>query len=543
MYGLGGRTFIVEMQTTAENRLELALRASNEGIWQWDVMGQEVSYSERVLRFLGYASGDAPNIFMQPDLYLHENDLPKFKQSIRDVIRKNGSDLMAIDCRYRRPEGYFSWLRIRGACVRNSEGEVVRIAGSMIDISRRKNAENTLDDERYLLRQLIENIPTNIYFKDKDSRFVMANRATAEKMGLNKPSELLGKCDHDFFDTVHADKSRADELRIMKTLEREEESLERETWEGQEEQDTWVLTTKIPWLDSNGAVRGIFGVTSDISEMVSVQIRLSNAAAELNARNKDYQEELELARQVQQSVLDTKPKAFPRGSASAELNAKFSTFYKPDSEMAGDFYQVFPISDTKAGVLICDVMGHGVRAALVVAMLRGLIEKEGDSSSSPEWFLYGLNDSLVNIFSHAGIQMFATALYLIIDVEGQTLEFATAGHPMPILIKDGVASQLSSQKIVRGPALGLVPEAPYGSDIIPLSTVDQIVLFTDGIYETEDAAGEEFGLDRMLEVLSSKSHLAGSESLDRLLAAGAEHGGADNFGDDVCMLAIDIGTN
>jgi phosphoserine phosphatase RsbU/P len=532
---------MVEMQTTAEDRLELALRASNEGIWQWDVVGKEMRYSERVLSFLGYSSGDAPNIFMQPDLYLHENDLPKFKQSIREIIRQNGVDLVAVDCRYRRPEGYFSWLRIRGACVRDDDGNVVRIAGSMIDISRRKNAENALDDERYLLKQLIENIPNNIYFKDKESRFVMANRATAEKMGLSGLSELLGKCDHDFFDSVHADKCKSDELRIMETLERQEESLERETWEG--EKDTWVLTTKIPWLDSKGAVRGVFGVTSDVSEMVNVQIRLSNAAAELKARNKDYQEELELARQVQQSVLDRNPKSFPRGSAISELAAKFSTLYKPDSEMAGDFYEVFPISDTKAGVLICDVMGHGVRAALVVAMLRGLIEKESDSASSPEWFLYGLNDSLVNIFSHAGIQMFATALYLVIDVKEATLEFATAGHPMPILVKDGVASKLNSEKIVRGPALGLVPEAPYGADKISLSSIDQLILFTDGIYEIEGVDGEEFGVERMLEVLSSNARKTGSDALDRLIEAGTMHAQSNNLGDDVCMLAIDFEPN
>jgi sigma-B regulation protein RsbU (phosphoserine phosphatase) len=155
---------MVEMQTAAEDRLELALRASNEGIWQWDVIGQEVSYSERVLKFLGYASGDAPNIFIQPDLHLHETDLPKFRQSIKDILRQNGSDLIAMDCRYLRPDGHFTWRRIRGAGVRDEDGNVVRIAGSMIDISLRKNAEKALDDERHLLRQLIENIPNNIYF-------------------------------------------------------------------------------------------------------------------------------------------------------------------------------------------------------------------------------------------------------------------------------------------------------------------------------------------------------------------------------------------
>ncbi|MFC4993454.1 SpoIIE family protein phosphatase [Rubritalea tangerina] len=527
------------MQTTTQDRLELALRASNEGIWQWNVIEQEVSYSERVLSFLGYDSGEAPNIFLQPDLYLHEDDLPLFKQEVGGILRDRGTDLMAVDCRYRRPEGYFAWLRIRGACIRNDHGRVTKIAGSMIDISKRKNAENALSDERHLLRQLIENIPNNIYFKDRDSRFVMVNKATAVKMGYQSPKEIIGKTDHDFFDKVHADKSRSDEVEIMESLLPQEESLERETWEGGE-QDTWVLTTKIPWLDSKGGVRGTFGVTSDVSDMVNVQIRLSNAAAELKKRNQEYQEELELARQVQHSVLDPKPESFPRMGKGTACGVGFSTYYKPDSEMAGDFYEVFAISDTKAGVLICDVMGHGVRAALVVAMLRGLIEKESDSAESPEWFLYGLNDSLVNIFSHAGIQMFATALYLIFDLEKGRMEFATAGHPLPIIRKDGVARVLSSEKIVRGPALGLVPEAPYGADSIGLDELDQVIMFTDGIYEVENAEGEELGVERLIRFLSDRIQSGGGETLDAIVALAGEHCGCAHYGDDVCMLAVDV---
>ncbi len=123
--------------------------------------------------------------------------------------------------------------------------------------------------------------------------------------------------------------------------------------------------------------------------------------------------------------------------------------------------------------------------------------------------------------------MCATGLYLIIDLEDEALEFATAGHPMPIVVKDGSASILSSERIVRGPALGLVPEAPYGADKIPLSTLDQIVLFTDGIYEIENEEGEEFGLGGMLKALTSGSKESGSEALGSLLTAGGEHAGSE----------------
>lgn len=526
------------MQSFPEDRLELALRASNEGIWQWDVATHVVRYSERVLGFLGYEEGQAPNIFAQPDLYLHENDLHKFKQALAKILVPNGAELIAVDCRFRRPDGIFAWLRIRGACVRDDEGNILRIAGSMIDISKRKNAENALEEERHLLGQLIENIPNNIYFKDLDSSFVMVNKATAQKMGFQEGSDIIGKSDYDFFDSHHAEKSRQDEVDIMTSLKPQEEALERETWEGHE--DTWVLTTKIPWLDSKGKVRGTFGVTSDVSDMVNVQVRLSNVASQLKQRNAEYEQELELARQIQQSVIEAKPLGFPREGAKSDYRVDFSSHYEPDSEMAGDYYEVFPISDTKAGVLICDVMGHGVRAALVVAMLRGLIEKESDSATHPEWFLYGLNDSLANIFTHAGIQMFATALYVVIDLEEQTLAYASAGHPMPIIIKNGEASTLTSEKIVRGPALGLMPEAPYGSDKLSLSQVDQLVLFTDGIYEVENAAGEQLGIDSMIKTLGASSGKKGEDSISALLAAAKNHSDSTGYGDDVCMLSIDV---
>ncbi len=529
---------MIGMQTQSADRLELALRASNEGIWQWDVAGKAISYSDRVLGFLGYDTSRAPNIFLQPDLYLHKKDLPRFKQSIRAMLKIGGQDLMAVDCRYRRPEGFFSWLRIRGACVRDDEGCVLRIAGSMIDISKRKNTESALEDERHLLHQLIENIPNNIYFKDQQSRFVMVNKATAQKMGFEESRDIIGKTDHDFFGKAHADKSRKDEVHIMETLEPQEELIERETWEGDEV--TWVLTTKIPWLDSKGQVRGTFGVTSDVSDMVNVQVRLSQAAVELKRRNAEYREELELARQIQQSMLEPSPAKFPRGESQAKCSVYFETFYQPDSEMAGDFYEVFPISEKKAGILICDVMGQGVRAALVVAMLRGLIEKESDSATHPEWFLYSLNDSLAKIFSHAGIQMFATALYVIIDLDEETMSFASAGHPMPIVVKEGKAQVFKSEKIIKDPALGLMPKAPYGSDKIPLAEVDQLMLFTDGIYETENTEGEKLGIEAIVESLQQAQVNSAKEVLQTAVMIAKQHSNTDSYGDDVCLLGVDI---
>lgn len=529
------------MHTPTEDRLELALRASNEGIWQWYAGAEAVQYSERVLGFMGCTEENAPNVFLYPEMAIHENNLSDFRSAVARVMKKHGREMFGVDCQFIRPDRTICWLRIRGACVRNEQGDMVKMAGSMIDISRRKIAELALEEERYLLRMLIESIPNNVYFKDIDSHFVMVNRATAVKMGYDQAGEIIGKTDHDIFDRRHADKSRQDEVGIMQTGVSQQESLEREIWEGQD--DTWVLTTKIPWYDRKGKIRGTFGVSSDVSNLLNTQIRLSQLAGELKLRNEEYEEELRLAHEIQQALLQEEPVDLPAPDVAANYQAKFRTRYIPDSEMAGDFYEVIPISPTKRGVLICDVMGHGVRASLVVAMIRGLIEKESASASEPEWFLYGLNYGLSKILQHAGITMFATAFYGVLDVQEGELRYSCAGHPMPIVIKGNDVRVLTSKTMRRGPALGLMAEAPYSGDVLSFEDFDQMVLYTDGIYEVENIEGEQLGVSGLCKALGEFPRPADLDAvLDRMLQTASRHSAVDGYGDDVCLFGIELGS-
>ncbi|GAA5495419.1 hypothetical protein Rhal01_01594 [Rubritalea halochordaticola] len=525
-----------EMIPPEEDRLELALRASNEGIWQWRVSDHSVQYSDRVLGFLDCNSDNAPNIFTDIDRCFHENDREHFKRVLEGVLKQDGKELFGVDIRFLKDSGSISWLRIRGACVRDDEGYPLMIAGSIIDISRRKEAELALEEERHLIRMLIENIPNNVYFKDMDSRFVMANQATAEKMGLKNSAELIGKTDHDFFTAQHADKSRRDELEIMLSGHPQESTVERETWVGQE--DSYVITTKIPWYDRRGNVKGTFGVTSDVSALVTTQLRLSKVAEELRIRNRIYEEELQLAHDIQRAVLDDE---IPDISIQGGHQLSFATKYIPASEMAGDFYEVIPISKTEVGLLICDVMGHGVRSALIVSMLRGLLERERDSARLPEWLLYGLNDGLYRILNKSGITMFATALYMVFDLEAGRINYSSAGHPMPMLKKDGKVSFLKSDQQVVGPALGLLPETPYCGDSLSFDAFNQLYLYTDGIYEAENAHGEQFGREGVSDFIAElEDDMPVQEVIDHLTEMVGEYCGGNGYGDDVCMLGVEL---
>ncbi len=526
------------------DRLELALQASNEGIWEWEIGNPIIMYSNKVLEFLGYPAALAPNLFLHPEGYIHQEDLAPFRATLEHILESE-EEIFGIDCRYLHSDKMWRWLRIRGAVVRDQDGKALKMAGSMIDITRRRNAEIALEEERFRLYTLIENIPVNVYFKNKDSQFVMANTATAEKLGAACVDQLIGKSDHDFFDSRHADQSLLDEQRIMDNQSKEESSLEKEVWEGGRE-ESWVMTSKRPWLDHNGEVRGTFGISTDVSELVNTQNRLIEVAEQLQTRNTEIEEEIQLAREVQNAVLDQKILPLPQNSANTKHRVHFATRYIPVSGMSGDFYEVLPLSDTSAGVLICDVMGHGVRSALIVSMLRGLMEKERHSASSPEHFLQGLNHGLSGILQKANITMFATAFYAVIDLEKQEIRCASAGHPMPLICYRGEVELFAADKKLKGPALGLMPEISLTSHSLTLEDLQYFMLYTDGIYETENAQGEAMGIERMkqaLQVSQNTSSTSLDEGLQTVLDATAAFAGSQGYGDDICLIAFEIKPN
>ncbi len=518
-------------RATKRERLMLALRASNEGVWLWDLVSNEIEYSKKVLEFIGYPAENVPHLFSHLHTIYHVDDAARLQHTLDDVFSPNGPELFGENCRFKHPSRGWVWLRIRGACVRDENKKVIRLAGSMINITKRKQAERALEEERHLLDLFIESIPVNVYFKDKESRFEMANTATAEKMGMQSRDQLIGNSDHTFFSAEHADRSKQDEQTIMDTLEQLNGTLEKETYEGR--RDTWCITSKYPWLDNNGKVKGTFGVSSDVSDIVEIQTRLVSVAKQLKQRNEEYEEELNLANEVQQSIL---VKNIPP-LVTDDCRVDFYPEYHPMEALAGDFYEVVTVSKDTIGLLMCDVMGHGVRAALVVAMLRGLISKEVEHAQQPDKFLYGLNEGLTKIMHRAGIPMFATALYLLIDIKNKTLTFADAGHPQPIVLEGDKYRQLTVDKKKKSPALGLVRDSVYHNQIVKLTDFSEFLIFTDGIYETVNEEGEELGIEGVIEILQEKLSPT-AKTTKELLKALRDYSGNKGFNDDVCLLNI-----
>jgi sigma-B regulation protein RsbU (phosphoserine phosphatase) len=252
--------------------------------------------------------------------------------------------------------------------------------------------------------------------------------------------------------------------------------------------------------------------------------------------------DLEMARHLQQSLLPDRYPSFPRSASAAESRLRFCHRFCPAAELAGDFFSVLALADTRAGVFICDVMGHGVRSALVTAMVRGLLDSAAPRAADPGRFLAEMNHRLAELLKPAGSTMFATAFYLVADVAEGRLSYATAGHPPPLHLRRraGQAALLPVPPHA-GPALGLFGGATYVTSQCALTSGDVILLFTDGLFEVTGAdSEEEYGQQRLLAAARQHMNLPPPELCDALIAAVRTFAGETAFDDDVCLLSLEV---
>src|SRR5262249_31223126 len=141
--------------------------------------------------------------------------------------------------------------------------------------------------------------------------------------------------------------------------------------------------------------------------------QLGRYAEELRTKNAQLEADFNMAREIQEIFLPNQYPSFPRWVTAEQSALRFSHRYLPAAAVGGDFFDVFPVTDTAGAVLVCDVMGHGMRAALVTAIMRGLVEELTPVASDPGKFLTEVNRSLYAILRRTRDPFLATAFYMI----------------------------------------------------------------------------------------------------------------------------------
>jgi serine phosphatase RsbU (regulator of sigma subunit) len=239
------------------------------------------------------------------------------------------------------------------------------------------------------------------------------------------------------------------------------------------------------------------------------------------------QKELETARKIQMSIL---PSSIPQ-LAGLDIAAR----YIPMTSVAGDFYDFIVVDEKHLGILVADVSGHGMPAALIASMLKIALAAEMAHADDPAQVLLGLNQTLCGKFQHH----FVTAAYLFVDMLKGTLTYAGAGHPPLLLWSQSSESVRDVEE--NGLFLGKFPWATYTSRELPLTPGDWCLLYTDGIPETTNPAAVEFGTDRFKNVLETDESTSANQFADRLLeelSRWSARGPAEDLDDDITIVAI-----
>jgi phosphoserine phosphatase RsbU/P len=269
-----------------------------------------------------------------------------------------------------------------------------------------------------------------------------------------------------------------------------------------------------------------------VKARVHTHLVLREARKQLARQLLEINSELEMAREIQLSIL---PHEIPK-IRGLEIAAR----YIPMSSVAGDSYDFIIVDEKHLGILIADVSGHGLPAALIASMLKVALAAQSPHAFDPARVLAGLNQSLCGKFKHH----FVTAAYVFVDMEKNSLSYAGAGHPPMLLWRTSTGS--AAEVLQNGLLLGLFPEATYTVVEVPVQPGDKAVLYTDGILETRSPSDQEFGPDLFKGFLETHHNLTADTFADSLLdelSNWSEHPRGNGQEDDMTLLVIDFGVS
>ncbi len=274
-------------------------------------------------------------------------------------------------------------------------------------------------------------------------------------------------------------------------------------------------------------------------------LRLEHALLEknrvLSERNAEMEEDLRMACEVQQALLPQGYPSFPAHVPPERSALRFCDRYRPNGAVGGDFFDVLALSDTRAGVFICDVMGHGVRAALVTAMVRALLEGVR-GVDDPGRFLTEMNRELISILAQGNVPVFLSAFYGIVDTTSGQFCYANAGHPAPLHLRraENEVAPLPMARGMPGPPLGVRDQATYMSSCITLAQGDLLILYTDGIFEATGPDQEPFGEKRLEDAVRARMALPAGRLFDEVLGEVQQFTAGRGFADDVCLVGLEV---
>lgn len=237
---------------------------------------------------------------------------------------------------------------------------------------------------------------------------------------------------------------------------------------------------------------------------------LKDAQAQLIEKEK-LEKEVQIAKQIQQSIL---PETTPEIAGY-----DFGALMIPARAVGGDFYTFLKLPKERLGIVVGDVSDKGIPAALYMALCYSLIRAEAIRTGSPVQALQYMNQQLVQMNSS---NMFVTMVYGILDIHSGEFHYARCAHPTPFLID--AKGNPSLVGMSSAPPLGLFDDSPIDEDTLLLPPGGTLLVYSDGVSETADLKGEDFGLEHLKTTMNSHSSQTAQELCNSLWEAVQAHG-------------------
>ncbi|MGN7763188.1 SpoIIE family protein phosphatase [Paenibacillus sp. 22594] len=496
----------------SEQRYESLFLYNNAGIYVVDLNGSIISVSPNLLDILGYTEAEIRNTtFIN---LFHPADIPLIQETFLDIT--NGSILSTSSkLQLRHKNGQYLIFDLSSVALMAS-GEIQGVIGFAKDITEFERVQNKLGEIQTQLNNIYGSIDIILWSFDVTRNQLITISPACEKIFGYSAEEYYQYPDLWSAQVYEEDKDFVKE-RMFSVIEgtSANPTLEYRIIHASGE-IRWVESRMFPLADPRIGVTGINGVVLDITDKKQIE--------------KNKQTDLDLARQVQKSVLSQ-----PIHTPSFSINAK----YVPSRNLGGDMYAWYRLNENRYGVLIMDVMGHGVSSALICMSIRSLLRGIIQANLSPEEVIHELNTHMNKLFSVAKgtTNFFFTAIYLIVDTGKHTVEYINAGHPSGLLVDDrGEVFRLKSSSL----PIGLIPHMKLQKQTLSFKGAARILLYTDGLIERPGRLlKDQIGL--LLQVMEETRLEPISALMDKLLAFNKEHQQVEQEEqDDICLVCMDI---
>jgi hypothetical protein len=294
-----------------------------------------------------------------------------------------------------------------------------------------------------------------------------------------------------------------------------------------------LLEVALPLKDADTSVLGpirrnlIVNLSAALALLATVL--LAGVGLRAYVRGRRLEEQIEIARQVQSRLLPKSTLQLP--------GCEIATEYRPSEVVGGDFYDVLPGGEQSFAVLIGDVSGKGIPAALLMGVIHGAVRTAAWRSDVAQ---HQEESGRLNrlLCEHASGNRFASMFWCVYDQPQRLLRYVNAGHCPPFLIARRDPVPVPTRLDRGGPVLGLLGEAAYEASTIAVSPGDLLVMYSDGLVEASNAAGEEYGEERLMELLQQRAGQSPSQLRDAILDAWAAFASPDQPQDDLTIAII-----